>query len=373
MITVTTLGIALLAFLHIFNAGPARDGRGRFHVAAFAAGWLALIAALAPPLDALADAKLSAHMVQHELLMVVAAPLIALGRPHLALLGILPRKIRRRAAQWFERIRLGTPVAWILHSVALWLWHAPYLYDAALVRPWLHAAEHASFLGTALLFWWSVLDRRARYGAAALYVFATSLHSGLLGALLFLAPRPWYSAYAGPGALEDQQLAGLVMWILGGVVLAATSLILIARWLDEVERRVAARERPRLGPARPPRELALALVLLAALALPACRQAKATAAALTGGDPDTGKNKIQAYGCWTCHTIPGVPGANAVVGPPLDKIAGRAYVAGRPNSPANLIEWIRAPQTARRGTPMPDMGVTEADARDIAAYLYTLR
>jgi len=242
----TALSCAAVAY----GAGVARmwrqagvgHGLSWSQIASFAGAIVVLAVALISPLDAWSDWLFAAHMSQHELLMVVAAPLIALGRPHLALLGILPRKIRRRAAQWFERIRLGTPVAWILHSVALWLWHAPYLYDAALVRPWLHAAEHASFLGTALLFWWSVLDRRARYGAAALYVFATSLHSGLLGALLFLAPRPWYSAYAGPGALEDQQLAGLVMWILGGVVLAATSLILIARWLDEVERRAVVRE-----------------------------------------------------------------------------------------------------------------------------------
>lgn len=124
--------------------------------------------------------------------------------------------------------------------------------------------------------------------------------------------------------------------------------------------------------------LASALLLLPAL-LAGCtsetRQAEAREAAyLTGGDPERGRLAIRAYGCATCHTVPGVPGADALVGPPLTGFAGRAYVAGvLPNSPDNLVRWIQHPRQVDSLTAMPDMGVGARDARDIAAYLYTLR
>ena len=99
-----------------------------------------------------------------------------------------------------------------------------------------------------------------------------------------------------------------------------------------------------------------------------------TAMALTGGDPKRGPAVIHKYGCGACHNIPGVDGARGMVGPPLDTIASRSYLAGQlPNTPENLMLWIRKPQDVEAGTAMPDMGVTEQDGRDIAAYLYTLR
>jgi cytochrome c len=110
------------------------------------------------------------------------------------------------------------------------------------------------------------------------------------------------------------------------------------------------------------------------IGLGACTGHDRTAAELTGGDPRRGRQAVRAYGCHTCHTIPGVPGARGVVAPSLAKMAGRAHVAGHlPNTPDRLIEWIRHPQEPNRPSAMPDLGVTEADARDIAAYLYTLR
>jgi cytochrome c len=99
-----------------------------------------------------------------------------------------------------------------------------------------------------------------------------------------------------------------------------------------------------------------------------------TAAAMTGGSPARGKDVIRRYGCEACHSIPGIAGARGQVGPPLDAIGGRTYLAGSlPNTPANLIRWIRDPQAIQPGTAMPEMGVTEQDGKDIAAYLYTLR
>jgi cytochrome c2 len=95
---------------------------------------------------------------------------------------------------------------------------------------------------------------------------------------------------------------------------------------------------------------------------------------MTGGDPGRGAVAIRKYGCGSCHTIPGIPGARARVGPPLTSIAARIYLAGElPNTPDNMRQWIRHPREVEPRTAMPDTGVTEADSRDIAAYLYTLR
>lgn len=109
-------------------------------------------------------------------------------------------------------------------------------------------------------------------------------------------------------------------------------------------------------------------------ALSACTNVRREAAQLTGGDPEHGVEVIGRYGCTACHTIPGIRGANAAVGPPLTRIASRMYLAGQiQNTPANMVRWIQHPREVERGTAMPEMGVTDADARDIAAYLYTLR
>lgn len=121
-------------------------------------------------------------------------------------------------------------------------------------------------------------------------------------------------------------------------------------------------------------ERRLGLVLLLVLGLTGCNSVEETARHLTGGEPEHGRTLIRKYGCQTCHTIPGVPGADGMVGPPLDRIASRTYLAGRlPNNPQNLMRWIRDPQGISPGTAMPNLRVSEKDGRDIAAYLYTLK
>jgi cytochrome c oxidase assembly factor CtaG len=243
MVSLITITAVAALYLRAVRAAP-RPLYGPFCTAAFLAGCATLAAALAPPLDEWAEARLSAHMIQHELLMVVAAPLLALGRAHWAVLTMLARRHRAVAAKLFALVRWNPLAAWIAHGLAVWIWHAPVLFEHALSHPWLHVIQHISFLGTALLFWWSVLDRRSDYGVAAFYVFATSVHTSILGALLFFSPRPWYPLYSGaPDAIEDQQLAGLIMWVPGGFVLAATALLLISHWLREAERRSTVRER----------------------------------------------------------------------------------------------------------------------------------
>jgi cytochrome c2 len=117
-------------------------------------------------------------------------------------------------------------------------------------------------------------------------------------------------------------------------------------------------------------------VLSALFAFGACGGGKAerTAAAMTGGYPSRGREKIRKYGCTSCHTIPGIPEADSLVGPPLNRIASRTYVGGvLTNTPDNMIRWIQNPQGVDPLTAMPNLGVTEEDARDIAGYLYTLK
>ena len=98
------------------------------------------------------------------------------------------------------------------------------------------------------------------------------------------------------------------------------------------------------------------------------------AAAMTGGDPARGPDLMRKYGCQSCHTIPGVVGADGLVGPPLAGIASRSYIGGvLPNAPANMLRWIEDPKKVDSLTAMPNVGVTPSDARHIAAYLYTLR
>ena len=210
----------------------------------FAAGLLALVVAFCGPLDEAADRLFSVHMIQHELLMVVAAPLLVASASFPALIWALPRRGRLLVARVMRRMRIraiwsrltGPLPASVLHGLAIWLWHAPVLFDAALEHEWIHVAQHASFFGTGLIFWSSIIrpHRREARGQAVLSLFATSVHSGVLGALLTFSRAPWYAPY-GAGAIEDQQLAGLIMWIPASIAYLIASLIVARRWLVESE------------------------------------------------------------------------------------------------------------------------------------------
>lgn len=226
-----------------------------WHAAAFAAGIATLAAALLSPLAAAAAVLFSAHMTQHELLMLVAAPLLVLGQPLLAALWAVPARGRRHVAQVLRQPTVRSTWQWLtaplvvflLHGFALWIWHVPALFEWALADDTVHAWQHAAFVVTAALFWWGMAHGRygrAGYGVGVLYVFLTALHSTLLGALLTVAPAVWYSRYAETAAhvhtdaLADQQLAGLVMWVPSGVLFIVVGLALTAAWLGESERRV---------------------------------------------------------------------------------------------------------------------------------------
>jgi putative membrane protein len=217
----------------------------------FAAGMLMLIVALVSPLNALGGALFSAHMTQHVVLMALAAPLLVLGAPLTALTWALPRRGRRAVSAALNGARtrqlwhgLSLPlVAWLLHAAAVWLWHVPALYTATLDSELVHTLQHASFMGTAVLFWWALRDRTT-HGLGVLYLFTTAVHGSLLGALLTFSPTVLYAPYEataplwGLSALEDQQLGGLIMWVPAGLIYFGAALALLASWLRTAQQRV---------------------------------------------------------------------------------------------------------------------------------------
>jgi len=237
-------------------------GRGirRWEAGAFAIGWLVTAVALLSPLHALSEQLFSAHMVQHELLMVVSAPLLVVGRPLVPMLWALPSAARRRIGRVGRRndVRsawrfMSLPlVAFFMHGLAIWLWHVPPLFQTTLTSDVMHSLQHLSFLGTALLFWWTIIQgqapggraRAVSFGVAVLLLFGTALHSGALGALLTFSRAVWYPVYANGAAawrltpLEDQQLAGLIMWVPATFAYLIAALVLFANWLRASEERV---------------------------------------------------------------------------------------------------------------------------------------
>ena len=242
-----------------------QGGRGtrarRLRLAAFLGGWGALIVALISPLDTLSGALFSAHMVQHESMMLIAAPLCVLGRPlgvwiwawpRAARLGI-GRVVRTSCVAGAWRTLSAPLTAWLLHAAALWAWHAPILFEAALADPFVHTLQHASFLLSALLFWWTVFGdgaRRQAGGHAMLSLFTTMVHTSALGALIALSPGLWYPSYVetcsalGIDPLHDQQLGGLIMWVPGAAAYLVGGLVVASRWLARSDRSPGFTGRP---------------------------------------------------------------------------------------------------------------------------------
>jgi putative membrane protein len=190
--------------------------------------------------------------------MVVAAPLMAMTGFGVALAWAMPRRHRAWSARPLRLAAYASAVmpaaACLAHAAALWLWHVPSLFEAARAHEGIHAAQHLSFFGTAWWFWWSLWHGRygrSGFGAAVLYLFATTAQSGALGALLVVSPHTWYAGNstlagrAGLTALEDQQLGGLLMWVPAGLIFVAAGLTFLAAWLRESERRAFQMPAPR--------------------------------------------------------------------------------------------------------------------------------
>jgi putative membrane protein len=249
--------VAVWAYLRGQSRRPSRE-RHRLQARCFLGAMAVLSVALVSPLDALSSALASAHMVQHVLLVLVVAPLLALSAPTETLLSAGPPHFGRDVARW--RMRLGLSRAhlrvfrspgtvWLLHVAALWFWHAAGPYDAAVRNELLHVLEHISFLVTGVMFWGVIIGRRAAgrvwNGLGVLLVFAMAMQSTFLALLLTFAPTPWYSVYANTTApwhlepLADQQLAGAIMWVPAGLVYLGAGLFLTVSWVRASEREAA--------------------------------------------------------------------------------------------------------------------------------------
>ena len=256
--------MALAALIYVWGMRNVwrRAGAGRGITArrwlSFLGAIAALVIALVSPLDVLSDALFSAHMVQHLILILLAAPLLVASDFPLSLLWALPRGWAQALGHGVKRSQalsrawqiLQSPIsAWLLFAIPTWVWHASTLYEAALRNETIHAVEHTTFLATGMLFWWVLFKhngpRHVRYAIAVPYLFTTALQSGILGALMTFTTRPWYPYYMGRGAvwgltiLQDQQLAGLIMWIPGGLIFTALTIGYFAAWLRSLEQRSA--------------------------------------------------------------------------------------------------------------------------------------
>jgi putative membrane protein len=244
--------------LRIWRQAGRFEGVRGWQLGCFVAGWLSIVLSLLSPLDAFSDVSFAAHMTQHQLLMLVAAPLLILGRPLVTLLWALPRGLRVRVGgllkqRYWQRGWgfVSHPVAALLvHALAIWVWHVPSWFEAALAHEPIHALQHLSFFLTAALFWWALIHGRygrVGYGVSVLFVFATALHTSVLGALLSLGQTLWYSESAersrvlGIEPIDDQQLAGLLMWVPSGIIFALLGLALFSAWLGDSERRASLR------------------------------------------------------------------------------------------------------------------------------------
>lgn len=221
---------------------------GPLPMAAFAGSSVVLIVALISPLHALSESLAAAHMVQHMLLMVVAAPLFVLGSPALVLTWGLPRSVLPllgRCRRWLDAKLLWQPwFVWVIYAAALWLWHLPAAYQAALFDPLIHDAQHITFFVSACLYWRVLLDpvrrRQLQPIAAFVLLFTTALHAMVLGVFMALSPIIWYDVYAartqpwGLTPLADQQLAGLIMWMPACLIYPAAAAAVIGRWLHDL-------------------------------------------------------------------------------------------------------------------------------------------
>ena len=243
-----TLPLALALGLYLIGLTRlrSRSARGRGELARgawlYLGGWAVLAGALVSPLHEAGEVSFTMHMVEHETIMLGAALLLVAARPGPVLLWGLPAAARQAAAPvlrwrlWRALARPATATA--IQAAVLIVWHLPALFDRALRSEAIHVVQHVCFVASALLFWWAVLplgeDRAGRL-VSALCLFVTSVIGGGLGALMTLGGSPWYPAYAAMGMTpfgltpaEDQQLAGVIMWVPGGAFHLAAALIVLA-------------------------------------------------------------------------------------------------------------------------------------------------
>jgi len=254
------LAAALAWLLLVRRVATAHPGHPvpPMRTAAFVGGLAAIAVALLSGIERYDTTLFSVHMVQHLLLMLVAAPLLALSAPITQLLRVASPAWRGRIVGLLHSgplSGLGHPVvAWVTFTLVLWISHFSPLFDAALENPLVHDGEHVAFLAAGLLFWWPVVaadpaPRRLGYPARVLYLLLQMPPSSFLGMLITFANEPLYPHYAtlgspyGIAALSDQQTAGGIMWLAGDVVFIVAVLFVVAAWMRHEERDTSAAER----------------------------------------------------------------------------------------------------------------------------------
>ncbi len=267
LFNLTLLGVAYAIGLNQLRKkrGPhATTGISRGQVAAWFLALGVLLVALISPLHALSEELAAAHMLQHMLIMVVAAPLFVFGSPGHVLLWSLDSNWRPIVARWSRAFPMwafaGLLWPWLLHVAVLWFWHWPPAYQAALADPLLHDAQHLSFFAAACVYWRGIVDPACRYRLQPLVavgsLFATSLVAMLLGIFLALSPEIWYEAYRWRTAawsltpLADQQLAGLLMWMPACLVYPAVAALVLGNWLQAMSSATSHRQSVHRQPLR---------------------------------------------------------------------------------------------------------------------------
>ncbi|HEY8736575.1 MAG TPA: cytochrome c oxidase assembly protein [Candidatus Dormibacteraeota bacterium] len=280
------LGVELAAILYLWGArrkpgqklplprggrvGVGARNAARWRAVAFWSGLASILLALDTPLESLARQLFWAHMTQHLLLIMVAAPLLVLGAPWLQIWRGLPLAIRRPLARTIVKhpalkiprkvlAWLTAPIgAWVISSGNLWFWHWPAAYDLTLRNHAVHHLEHGLFLGLGILFWAQVIDAypfRARLSQfkRVVYVFTATIQAWGLAALLAFATAPFY-AYAsmssrpgGISALTDQVFGGGIMWVPGSITYSIVFIVCLSLWFRDEDQRAAAYSRPQIG------------------------------------------------------------------------------------------------------------------------------
>jgi putative membrane protein len=240
------LGLSLLVYATGLLRAQQRPPAWR--PALFVVGWLLLAISLVGPIEHWAHTSLAGHMSQHMILLAVAPPLLLLARPMPQFMLALPTAARRSIGPALARLYSGTAatpvIAFVVHGLVIWLWHLPLPYQLALAHRLLHDLEHLMFFATGLWFWWSLIAPgrlgQGGFGLAAVLAALTLMHTGMLGALMTFAPQLLYpdhpAGFGGFDQLSDQQLAGLLMWVPGGLIYTAAALALASLWLQRSDR-----------------------------------------------------------------------------------------------------------------------------------------
>lgn len=208
----------------------------------FLAGCMVILISLGPPVEDWAVLLVSGHMLQHLLLMLLAPPLLLYGTPAWMLAPLLQWKAVATIGYWLTR----PAVAFALSSLAIVVWHLPVLYDLSLRVEPLHVLQHVTYLGTAFLVWWTVLGPLPEWPRATplvqcLFLFALTLPSAVVGAFLTFGPVGYYPYYTtvprmwGIDLATDQQVAGLMMWVLGGAIYLLLVTVIFFRWATREE------------------------------------------------------------------------------------------------------------------------------------------